>query len=251
MGRRKVGSRATLGSSAVAAMSRMPACRSSTSPRRRKRSRSIGEKSISCPWGGRRGTAAGWRLDGLDGVGALAVGLPAHALVGGQTGTPRRQGDVIGDDEGSVEARAELAAEHGIFALVSGRRPEEFARVRFGEGADILHDLFARHADVVVADGVGKRIKARAVRASGAAWFARSAQSYPDQSPRTRGRVASCLTASLLPCPSAAHSAPDGPPLVDQEPDWLASSRWAGPLPYLMALRPRERRRLSIGQGRL
>ena len=53
-------------------------------------------------------------LDRLDGVLAFARALPLHAVLGGQAGAAREQRDAVGDDEGGVEADAELADQAGV-----------------------------------------------------------------------------------------------------------------------------------------
>ena len=50
-------------------------------------------------------------LDGLDGVVAFARALPAHAVSARRAGAAGHQRDPVGDDEGRVEADAELADE--------------------------------------------------------------------------------------------------------------------------------------------
>ena len=47
--------------------------------------------------------------DGLDGVVALAGALPAHAVLGAEAGAARHERHPVGDDEGRIEADAELA----------------------------------------------------------------------------------------------------------------------------------------------
>ena len=95
------------------------------------------------------GSASGF-LDGFDGVAAFARALPADAVLGGQAGAARDQCHPVGDDEGRVEADAELPDELSIFGAVGGQLREELARPRFGDGADVVDDVLPGHADAVV-----------------------------------------------------------------------------------------------------
>ena len=52
-----------------------------------------------------------------------------------------------------VEADAELPDELCVLGRVGGQALEELARPRLGDGADVLDDFLARHADAVVGDG--------------------------------------------------------------------------------------------------
>ena len=94
-------------------------------------------------------------IDGFQGIFALTIGLPAHALICTQPGTPRRQGNVVGDDEGRVEADAKLPDKAGVFLLVAGQRLEKPARAGAGNGTDIFYHFITVHADAIVGDGNG------------------------------------------------------------------------------------------------
>ena len=60
---------------------------------------------------------------------------------------------LVGDDEGRVEADAELADELRVLGGVSAETLEELARAGLGDGADVLDDFLPRQADAVVGDG--------------------------------------------------------------------------------------------------
>ena len=96
-------------------------------------------------------------LDRFDRVAALSRALPADAVLGGQAGAPRDQGHPVGDDEGGIEADAELSDEVRILGPVGGQLGEELASPRLGDGADVVDDVLTRHADAVV----GHRDRAR------------------------------------------------------------------------------------------
>ncbi len=100
------------------------------------------------------GAALGAR-EGLDLELAGAGAGPAHALLGRHAGAARLHGDAIGDDEGRVEADAELADELGVLALLALQAGDELARSALGDGAQVLHRLGEAHADAVVGNGEG------------------------------------------------------------------------------------------------
>ena len=81
---------------------------------------------------------------------ALAVALPAHAVLGGHSGAPRDERHLVRDDERRIEADAELADEVRVFRLVAGQALEELAGAGLGDGADVADHLVARHADTIV-----------------------------------------------------------------------------------------------------
>ena len=93
---------------------------------------------------------AGELLDDFDRVTAFSRALPADAVLGGEAGAPRDQRDPVGDDEGGVEADAELADEVSVLGPVGGQLGEELARPGLGDGADVVDDLLPGHADAVV-----------------------------------------------------------------------------------------------------
>ncbi len=93
----------------------------------------------------------------LDGEFSAAVGFPAHALVGLLAGAARQHRHLVGDDEGGIEAHAELADQAGVLLLIAGQPREEFARAGLGDGAEVVDHLVAAHADAVVAHGQGAR----------------------------------------------------------------------------------------------
>ena len=99
--------------------------------------------------------AHGQVVDGLDGVGALAVGLPLGTGVG--TRPPGAQGDLVGNHERGVEAHAELPDQAlgggGVLGLLD--LLQQAGRAGLGDGADQLHEIVPGHADPVVTDGQG------------------------------------------------------------------------------------------------
>ncbi len=103
------------------------------------------------------GAAAGL-VDGFQPVVAGALGFPAHAVLGREAGAAGGERDAVGDDEGGVEADAELADQRGVLLLVAGQLGEEFAGAGLGDGADVLDDFLPAHADAVVADGQRARL---------------------------------------------------------------------------------------------
>src|SRR6185312_5278403 len=98
-------------------------------------------------------------VDRLQRILALAVALPLHALAGRRIGAAGDHGDLVGDHEGGVEAHAELADQPRVGLLFAQHRLEEAPGAGAGDGADIGHHLVADHADAVVVDGDGARIR--------------------------------------------------------------------------------------------
>jgi hypothetical protein len=94
-------------------------------------------------------------LDGLERVLAGALGFPADAVLGGQSGAAGGQRHAVGDDERRVEPDAELADQVGVLRLVAGERLEELARARLRDRADVADHFLPRHADAVVGDRDG------------------------------------------------------------------------------------------------
>ena len=86
----------------------------------------------------------------FDRVAAFARALPADAVLGGQAGAARDERHPVGDDEGGVEADAELPDEVRVLGAVGGQLREELARPRLGDGADVVDDVLPGHADAVV-----------------------------------------------------------------------------------------------------
>ena len=87
-------------------------------------------------------------VDGLDGELVLARGGPARCRV--FASAPRHHFDFLGDDEGAVEANAELADQGAVLALIAGELREELLGAGLGDGAEIRNRLLAAHADAVV-----------------------------------------------------------------------------------------------------
>ena len=100
--------------------------------------------------------APGRRLHALDGELFLAVGLPARRLL--LSGAPRQHVHFLGDDERTVEADPELADQRAVLALIAGQLREELLGAGLGDGAEVLDDFGAAHADAVVLDRHRRRI---------------------------------------------------------------------------------------------
>ena len=82
--------------------------------------------------------AARLLADGFDGVVALARTLPPNPMLSGRTSATRDQRDAVRDDEGGVEADAELSDEIFVLGPVGRELRKELARARLGDGADVL-----------------------------------------------------------------------------------------------------------------
>ena len=96
-----------------------------------------------------RDVRAAWQIGNiLDGKLVLAGGCPARAGI--VAGTARQYLHFLGDDEGTVEADAELTDQRTVFALIAGQAVEELLGAGFGDGTEVLHRLFAAHANAVV-----------------------------------------------------------------------------------------------------
>ena len=90
-------------------------------------------------------------------VGARAVRRPADRLVGGGRSGARAHRHAVGDDEGRVEADAELADQLARLRFVGRELREEVLRAGVGDRAEALVGFFECHADAVV----GNRERAR------------------------------------------------------------------------------------------
>ncbi len=91
----------------------------------------------------------------LQRVFALPVAFPAHPVLGAHPRAAGHQGHAVRNDEGGIEAHAELPDQVGVLGLVAGQALEELAGARLGDGADVGDDLVAGHADAVVDYGEG------------------------------------------------------------------------------------------------
>ena len=69
----------------------------------------------------------------------------------------RNDGDLVGNDEGRIEADAELADQVRVLGLVAGQRREEFPGAGLGDGAEVFDGFIAAQSDAVVGDGDGAR----------------------------------------------------------------------------------------------
>ncbi len=102
------------------------------------------------------GGAARRLLRLLDRELALAVRDPAPS--GALAGLARDDLDLVGDHEGGIEADAELADQGKILVflgLVAGQVLHEGGGAGARDGAEILDQLVAVHADAVIVDGKG------------------------------------------------------------------------------------------------
>ena len=89
-------------------------------------------------------------FDVLDSELALAVRLPAHALLAsGPQGFDRH---LVGHDERGVETDAELPDQLRIVLLVSRHLLEELGCARTRNSAEIINEFLSRHANAVVHD---------------------------------------------------------------------------------------------------
>ena len=91
-----------------------------------------------------------------NGEAALAVRLPHPGLA--LAGLAAGDLDKIGDHEGGVEADAELPDQRHVLARVAAELFEEGAGAGAGDGAQILDQILAVHADAVVGDGDGRGV---------------------------------------------------------------------------------------------
>src|SRR5690606_18678993 len=91
-------------------------------------------------------------LNILDAEVCLASGFPVHSGGRRLAGLAREYFDLVGHDEGRVEAHAELADELAVLLLVATEGLQELRSARFRNGAEVLDHLIARHADAIVAD---------------------------------------------------------------------------------------------------
>ncbi|MNO62877.1 hypothetical protein D3C76_535590 [compost metagenome] len=103
-------------------------------------------------------------VDGGDLELTLALRRPVHALAGRCTGAAGEHVDLVGDDEGAVEAHTELADQVRILLLVAGQVLQEVGGAGLGDGAEVGDHVLAAHADAVVfeGDGLGVLVEADA-----------------------------------------------------------------------------------------
>ena len=97
--------------------------------------------------------AALFARDGFDLEIAGALADPAHAFIGGQAGTARLDGDLVGHDEARVKADAKLADQLRVRLLVARQLGEKVLGAALGDGAQVFDRLLRAHADA----GVGHR----------------------------------------------------------------------------------------------
>ncbi len=103
---------------------------------------------------------------------ALAFGRPMHAFAGVKAGAAAEHFNLVGDDEGRVEAHAELADQVRIFLLVARKVLHEIGSAGFGDGPQVGDRILTAHADTVVfeGDGLGVFVEAHADFQFGAAF---------------------------------------------------------------------------------
>ena len=95
--------------------------------------------------------AARLELALADGEAALAVGAPAPGLL--RPRLARDHLDAVRHHEGRIEADAELPDQaRRVLALAGSRLGEEGGGTRARDGAEVVHQLLAAHADAVVRD---------------------------------------------------------------------------------------------------
>jgi hypothetical protein len=91
-------------------------------------------------------------------VAAVAGGFPAAGLLGARA--PRDHRDPVSHHEARVEPDAELPDELGGGGRLGlAYRPQELARARARDGAEVQGDLRRAHADAVVVDGERARVR--------------------------------------------------------------------------------------------
>ncbi len=93
------------------------------------------------------------------GVLPFATRLPTGRVL--LAGPPRHHGDLVGHHEGRVEADAELADEvvEALRRVARAHPVDQLAGARLGDRAEVLHHLLAAHADAVVGDLQGARLR--------------------------------------------------------------------------------------------
>ena len=94
-------------------------------------------------------------VDGRDFELAFALGGPVHAFAGREAGTTAEDIDLVGDDEGGIEAHAELADQVRILLLVAREVFHEIGGAGLGDGPQVGDHIFPAHADAVVFEGDG------------------------------------------------------------------------------------------------
>jgi hypothetical protein len=83
----------------------------------------------------------------------LPVRIPVHAMANRQAGAAGFDLDAIRNDEGRVEADAELSDELSVLSRIAGHLLQELRGARSGDRPEVFDDLVARHADAVVRNG--------------------------------------------------------------------------------------------------
>ena len=96
-------------------------------------------------------------VDRLQRVFAVPGRFPAYALRRWHAGAARTHRHPVGDDEGRIEADAELTDQVRVLRLVAREPGQELARAGFRDRAQVVDDLLAGHADAIVGDGDGAR----------------------------------------------------------------------------------------------
>ncbi|KWV87446.1 hypothetical protein PFLmoz3_03295 [Pseudomonas fluorescens] len=86
---------------------------------------------------------------------ALALGSPVHAFAGVKAGAAAEYFNLVGDDEGRIEAHAELADQVRVFFLVARQVLHEICGAGLGDGPQVGDRIVTAHADTVVFEGDG------------------------------------------------------------------------------------------------
>ncbi len=102
--------------------------------------------------------AAAFDFGGLDRELALPVGFPAHALGRIQARAAAFHHDPVGHDKRGIEADAELADQPGVLLFIAGHAAQEFRGPGTCDGAEILDQFVARHADAVIRNADRARV---------------------------------------------------------------------------------------------
>ncbi|CRM93700.1 hypothetical protein [Pseudomonas sp. 22 E 5] len=85
-----------------------------------------------------------------------------HTFAGIKAGTTAEYFNLVGHDEGRVEAHAELADQVRVFLLVARQVFHEIGGAGFSDGAQVGNRIVTAHADTVVfeRDGLGVFVEA-------------------------------------------------------------------------------------------
>ena len=89
-------------------------------------------------------------LDRLDREFSPPIRFPANGLVISEAGATRFHAYPVGDDEGRVEADAELTDQSRIFLLITGHLLQKIRSTGARNSAEVIDEFVTRHADAVI-----------------------------------------------------------------------------------------------------